>query len=492
MPRLLVVDDEPSILQLFRRVFEKAGITVATAATASEAVQQVTEFEPDVAVLDVILPDQTGLDVFRKIQELDSKLPVIFVTATATSDSAIEAIKLGALDYLVKPLDFGAVRKLVDQALEIRRWTREPVAVQQTIGAPPTAGDTLVGRCPTMQLVYKAIGRVASQDVTVLISGESGTGKELVARALYHHSHRARGPFMEVNSAAIPESLLESELFGHEKGAFTGADRRRIGKFEQCHGGTLFLDEVGDMSPALQSKMLRVLQERRFERLGGNETIATDVRVIAATNRDLERMVAASQFRRDLYYRLNGYTIHLPPLRERGDDLLLLVDYFLARANRDLHKEVRGVSPEALDMLKRYPWPGNVRELQSVIWQAVLQTTGPVLLAAFLPETVRETAPRNGALFSAGPSAAEYWDHFVNQQLTAGTADLYDRALAQMEAEVIPRVLRHVGGNQVEAAHLLGVTRTTLRLKLRQLGIEIDRVVRGGSSEPPDAGPATG
>ncbi len=270
-------------------------------------------------------------------------------------------------------------------------------------------------------------------------------------------------------------------MFGYERGAFTGADRRRIGKFEQCHRGTLFLDEIGDMSPALQSKILRVLQEQRFERVGGNETIAADVRVIAATNRDLEKMVARSQFRADLYYRLNGYTIQLPPLRERGEDLVLLADYFLLRANRDLGREVRGVSPAAMDLLRRYSWPGNVRELQSVVRQSVLQTTGPVLLADFLPEIVRGGSPSGLSSGLGEDAGSEYWERFVSERLAGGgVEDLYDQALARMETELIARVLRRTGGNQLEAARILGVTRTTLRTKLRQLGIAIDRVVVGG------------
>lgn len=486
MPSLLVVDDEPTVLHLFRRMFDKVGIEVLTAANATEARRLVAETRPDVAVLDLVLPDQTGLQAFQVLKEIDPRLPVIFMTASGNSDTAIEAMKLGALDYLLKPLDFAEVRKLVDQALEIRRWTRQPVALQDTSASLPPEGDALVGRCPAMQLVYKAIGRVASQNVTVLIRGESGTGKELVARALYHHSHRASGPFMEVNSAAIPEALLESELFGYERGAFTGADRRRIGKFEQCHRGTLFLDEIGDMSPALQSKILRVLQEQRFERVGGNETIAADVRVIAATNRDLERMVARNHFRADLYYRLNGFTIQLPPLRERGEDLPLLVDYFLLRANRDLKKDVRGVSPAALEMLRRYAWPGNVRELQSVVRQSVLQTTGPVLLADFLPDIVRGGSSSALLSYPSEDAGAEYWERFVNERMTAGVEDLYDQALARMETELITRVLRRTAGNQLEAARILGVTRTTLRTKIRQLGIAIDRVVVGGDETGQD------
>ena len=480
MASLLVVDDEPTVLHLFRRMFDKVGIEVLTAANGGEAQRLVAETHPDVAILDLVLPDQSGLDAFRQLKQLDPRLPVIFMTASGNSDTAIEAMKLGALDYLLKPLDVAEVRKLVDQALEIRRWTRQRVTLQESSATPPAEGDALVGRCPAMQLVYKAIGRVASQNVTVLIRGESGTGKELVARALYHHSHRAAGPFMEVNSAAIPEALLESELFGYERGAFTGADRRRIGKFEQCHRGTLFLDEIGDMSPALQSKILRVLQEQRFERVGGNETIAADVRVIAATNRDLEKMVARHQFRADLYYRLNGYTIQLPPLRERGEDLVLLVDYFLLRANRDLGKDVRGVAPAAMDLLRRYAWPGNVRELQSIVRQSVLQTTGPVLLSDFLPEIVQGGGWSALRTACGDEGSGEYWERFINERLTSGVEDLYDQALTRMETELISRVLRRTGGNQVEAARILGVTRTTLRSKLRQLGIAIDRVVVGG------------
>src|SRR3954452_17869293 len=263
-----------------------------------------------------------------------------------------------------------------------------PAVVADAEAVAGTA-DALVGRCPAMQEVYKAIGRVAPQEVTVLILGESGTGKELIARAIYHYSDRAKGPFLAINCAAIPETLLESELFGHEKGAFTGADRKRIGKFEQASGGTLFLDEIGDMTPLTQTKILRVLQGQEFERVGGNEPIKADVRVIAATNRDLEKMIAEGTFRGDLYYRLNVYTIKLPALRERGDDLPLLAEHFVRRFARELRKEVRGVAPESVELLRRYPWPGNVRELQSVLKQALLQTTGPVVLPEFLPAAVR-------------------------------------------------------------------------------------------------------
>ena len=476
MPTLLVVDDEPSVLHLFSRVFKADDVTVQTAASGEEALAKFARTRPDAAILDVLLPDRTGLEVFREIHRIDPRLPVIFITAGGTSDTAIEAMKLGAFDYLLKPLDFGQVRKLVARALEIGRLMHEPVSLGPDPHAAAASGDALVGRSPAMQDVYKAIGRVAPQMVMLLIRGESGTGKELVARAVYQHSNRAAGPFLAVNCAAIPENLLESELFGHERGAFTNAERRRIGKFEQRSGVTLFLDEIGDMPLTLQSKILRVLQDQHFERVGGNETIHTDVRIIAATNRDLERMVAESRFRSDLYYRLNVYTIALPSLRERREDLMPLVEHFLARANRELGKSVRTVAPEASALLMEYAWPGNVRELQSVLKQAVLQTTGPVLLPDFLPESLRPAGTPSGDA-PAAQGAAIPWDQFVDERLRAGSTSLYDEALAAMERQVLSRVLRHTAGNQVQAAKILGITRTTLRAKMRQLGITLGRVV---------------
>ena len=324
MATLLVVDDEASILLAFRKAFREPAVTVLTAGTAAEGLEVARQQHPDVIVLDVHLPDLSGLEMLRRLRELDARSLVIFITGRSTTDTAIEAMKLGAYEYLLKPLELSTLRQVVDRALTISRLMHVPAVLAAAEDVDERA-DAIVGNCPPMQEVYKAIGRVAAQDVTVLITGESGTGKELVARALYQHSRRARGPFLPINCAAIPEHLLESELFGHEKGAFTGADRRRIGKFEQCQGGTLFLDEVGAMSPLTQSKLLRALQEQTFERLGGNETIHTDVRVLAATNMDLEAAVASGRFRQDLYYRLSVFTIHLPPLRMRGDDLNLLV-----------------------------------------------------------------------------------------------------------------------------------------------------------------------
>ena len=478
MPRLLLIDDEPSVRYSFRSVLEADGLEVVTAATGAEGVAAARRDAPDVIVLDLQLPDGSGLDVFRRLKEIDARRPVIFITAHGTTETAIEAMKRGAFDYLLKPLDFPKVRELVEKAFEIRRLMHVPVTLDPrgTRGANQT--DAMVGRCETMQTVYKAIGRVAPQNVTVLIRGESGTGKELIARAIYQHSERASGKFLAVNCAAIPETLLESELFGHEKGSFTGADSRRIGKFEQCSGGTLFLDEIGDMTPLLQSKVLRLLQDQRFERVGGNETIKTDVRIVAATHRDLEKMVEEGTFRPDLYYRLNGFTIKLPPLRERSDDILVLVEHFLRSYNRELGKNVCEVSSEALDILMDYHWPGNIRELQSVIKQALLQATGPVLLPDFLPPEVHSGHAKPGtpaAEKSSDPMAG--LNTFIDEKLQCGSTDLFAETTMMVERLLLTRVLRHAGGNQSKAAKILGITRGSLRNKARLHRISIDHNV---------------
>jgi two-component system nitrogen regulation response regulator GlnG len=484
MPTLLVVDDEPSILTAFRRAFRDEALEVLTAETAGDGLALAKEHRPDVVILDVQLPDMTGLEALRSLRAVDARSPVIFITGKSTTDTAIEAMKLGAYEYLLKPLELPQLRQVVNRALEISRLMHVPAVVGDAEQVDVRA-DAIIGRCPAMQEVYKGIGRVAGQDVTVLITGESGTGKELVARAIYQHSRRASGPFLAINCAAIPEQLLESELFGHEKGAFTGADRRRIGKFEQCTGGTLFLDEVADMSPLTQSKILRLLQEQKFERVGGSETVSTDVRVLAATNQDLESRVEAAQFRQDLYYRLSVFTIRLPALRERGEDLDLLVKHYLGRFNRELGKEVQSIAPEALDLMRHYTWPGNVRELQSVLKQALLVGTGPVLLADFLPAALRKETPE-----STGPAkSSDRSDGFVGlgelveDRLQVGTESLYDEVLRQMERSLLTRVLRHTGGNQLQAAKILGITRGSLRNKIRDLGITIVRKVTGGEEE---------
>ncbi len=475
MPVLLVVDDERSILSVFQKAFAKNDdIEVMTAATALDGLRLVRDQKPDTVILDVMLPDKPGLELYAEIQELDPRLPVVFITGGGTSATAIEAMQRGALDFLSKPLDFAGVRQVVEKAFRIRRAMVDSIEIDPAAPREASPGDAMIGRCPPMQIVYKAIGRVAAQNVTVLIRGESGTGKELIARALYQHSDRSKRPFLAVNCAAIPENLLESELFGHEKGAFTGADRKHIGKFEQCNGGTLFLDEIGDMAPQLQGKLLRILQEQRFERIGGTETVQTDVRVIAATNRNMEQMVQDNHFRGDLYYRLNGYTINLPTLRDRGDDLLLLIDHFLSAASEDLNSEVRGVAPEAMAILRSYSWPGNIRELQGVIRQAVLDTTGPVLFPDALPQIVHGAA-MSGAVPASTPE--DLWEEFILERLDSQPDSLYDETIEAVERKLITLVLRETSGNQGEASKLLGITRTTLRSKIRKLGIAIDRVV---------------
>jgi two-component system nitrogen regulation response regulator GlnG len=464
MPTLLVIDDEASVCYSFRRVFGTDDVTVLTAGTGGEGVELVRKHAPDVVVLDLQLPDGSGLDFFRQIRELDPRRPVLFITAHGTTDTAIEAMKAGAFDYLVKPVDLERVSRLLDRAFEAARLMSEPAVLPQD-----ERGDRIVGSSPAMQETCKLIGRLAPQDVNVLILGESGSGKELVARALYQHSRRAARPFLAINCAALPETLLESELFGHEQGAFTGAVRRHIGKFEQCDGGTLFLDEIGDMSPALQAKMLRVLQDQRFERLGGTETRQTDVRVLAATNRDLEAEVAQGRFRKDLYYRLKGVTVRVPPLRERAGDVAELAHYFLYRFDRELGLDLRAIAPQALELLQSYPWPGNVRELQGVLKQAMLQATGPVLLADFLPPEVRRSAP-------AQPGAGEL-DAIIEQALREAPGHVHERVIAAVERVLLVRVLRQTHGHQARASELLGLNRATLRTRLRALGLAVDKVL---------------
>lgn len=483
MSNLVVIDDDPAVLQVFRRLFGDDGWKVSTATTGDAGLQTVVKSEPDVVVIDVKLPDESGLETFARVHRCDPHLPIIVISAGDDSDTVIEAMKLGAFDYVTKPLDFPKVRELVGKALEIRRLMHVPVKLASP-DPDADAGDHLVGRCPEMKEVYKAIGRVAAQDTTVLIRGESGTGKELIARAIFQHSERREGKFLAVNCAAIPEALLESELFGHEKGAFTGADTRRIGKFEQCSGGTVFLDEVGDMTPLSQSKVLRVLQDQRFERVGGHDTIQTDVRIITATNRDLEKMVADGDFRADLYYRLKGFCISLPPLRDRGEDLELLIRHYIARFRRELGKAVVDISPEALAVLQRYQWPGNIRQLQSVLRQAILHATGSVLLPDFLPAEVFGSAVSRSSAAAATTepdSAASSLDSFIVSQIDQGTTSLYADALSILERRLVTRVLQHTGGNQSRAAKMLGVTRSFLRKKVRQFhimittGVDVDK-----------------
>jgi nitrogen regulation protein NR(I) len=483
MSHLLLVDDDPAlILDQIEHVFAPRGVEITVAETGREGLRQFEQLHPDVVLLDVRLPDLSGLEVFQQIHKTDARTPVVFITATTTAETAIEAVKQGAFDYLFKPVDLEQLTQVVGQALELGRLMRVP-AVLADSSSDEIEGDAIVGRCPAMREVYKSIGRVADQNVIVLITGESGTGKELVARAIYQHGSRAKSPFLAINCAAIPESLLESELFGHEKGAFTGADRRRIGKFEQCSGGTIFLDEIGDMPLTTQGKMLRLLQDQTFERVGGNETIRTDVRVIAATNRDLKTMSDEGHFRPDLYYRLNVFTIPLPPLRERGEDLPMLMQHYIRRFDRELGREIREVAPEALALLSAYPWPGNIRELQSVLKQALLQASGTVLVPAFLPEQLTHSRDDGAAAKRAAAFEGEF-EAFIRRQLEAGAIDLYSGAHERLDRILLPLVLGFTDGNQHQAARLLGIARQTLRQKLRDLGMSISHSVQAEENDP--------
>jgi nitrogen regulation protein NR(I) len=468
MATLLVIDDEPNVCYSLQKTLHTDALEVITASSAKQGIAMVGEHKPDGVVLDVRLPDMSGLDAFERIREIDPRLPVIIITAHATTETAIEAMKRGAFEYLLKPLDLPQLRETVAKAIHLSHLTRVPaVFTQDDSGDGEGDVDRIVGLSPAMQQVYKDIGRVTLQDVNVLVLGESGTGKELVARAIYSHSHRGNKPFLAINCAAIPEALLESELFGHERGSFTSAARRRIGKFEQADHGTIFLDEIGDMTLATQAKILRLLQDGRFERVGGNETIQSDVRVIAATNQDLDLAIAEGRFREDLYYRLKVFSITLPPLRQRKDDLPMLVQYFITVFNRELHKTIRAVPDETMQRLREYHWPGNVRELQSAIKHAFVRASGELLTLDCLPESllagVQGGPPRKTAPAEQGSVDVA---RRVRELFSAGNEDIYRQVHADVDRILLDEILRHVDGNQVLAAQRLGISRTTLRHKL--------------------------
>jgi len=465
MQSLLVIDDEASILRAFERAFASDTTRVLTAKTGHEGEELFRSSKPDVVIIDLSLPDTTGLECFKRLRLVDPRVPFIFITGHGTVETAIEATKLGAYDYLFKPLELDEIRSILDKAFKLSRMVRvQPLLADEE----DTVDDAIVGRCRAMKEVYKAIGRVAAQNLTVLLLGESGTGKEIVAQAIYHHSDRANGPFQAINCAAIPDALLESEIFGHEKGAFTDAQRQRIGKLEQADGGTLFLDEVGDMSPLTQAKLLRVLQDNSFERVGSNTLIKVNVRIIAATNHDLKKLVSEGLFRLDLYYRLSVVSIHLPPLREREDDLKILAEYFLRKYSKEFGKDIRSIAPETLKLLEAYHWPGNVRELESVMKQSLLTARGNVLLPEFVPDLVVEE-PHGGISHTDCETLSE---SFITKRIAEGSHRLHAEAIASTEHKLISQVLKHTGGNQLKASEILGISRVTLRSKLKSLGID--------------------
>ncbi len=484
MPTLLIVDDESSIRYAMERGLRIEGLKIITTETAQAGIDAVNYHRPDVVICDIRLPDMSGLDAFHKMREIDAHLPIIIITAHATTDSAIEAMKRGAFDYILKPYDLNELKEAVFKAIELSRISRVLTDFDQStdndVGDPKV--DRVIGNSRAMQQVYKEIGRVAPQNVNVLILGESGTGKELVARAIYQHSSRSPKPFLAINCAAIPETLLESELFGHEKGAFTNADRRRIGKFEQADGGTLFLDEIGDMSLGAQAKVLRILQDGRFERVGGNETLQCDVRIIAATNNNLEQSILQKTFREDLFYRLNTFSIHLPPLRERLEDLPRLVEYFAQRFGRDLGRSNLRISPECVASLSEHNWPGNVRELQSAIKYAIVRSTSEIITPDCLPTSVKPSTAFVTQTITSEPSqdSAGFGDlrARIRQLLETKPSELNEAVHTEVDRILYEEVLKHVGGHMTQATEILGISRTTFRTRLQQLGLSIGKTLK--------------
>jgi nitrogen regulation protein NR(I) len=464
MSKILVVDDESSVLRAFQELLRTGGNDVHTAMNAEVAIRLVEETRYDLVIMDVCLSGMDGLDALRRIKEKQATLPVIVMTAHGTMQTAIEATKLGAFDYHLKPFDPGEMIDTIEKALASTRLSRNEVRLDSESGEEWT-GDVIVGRCPAMQHVYKAIGRVAATDATVLIRGESGTGKELVARAIHQHSHRSNKPLYVVNCVAIPDTLLESELFGYERGAFTGASARKIGKFERASGATLLLDEIGDIPLGIQAKILRVLQERCFERLGGNETIQVDVRVLAATHQNLEAAIAQGEFREDLYHRLNVVTISVPPLRDRREDIPRLVDFFLERVAQQLGFTKPPLAEDALALLVRSDWPGNVRQLAHCLHRALIFTKGYPIQAEDLPTETTSSVRTSDGYDSWLERLRELICDYLGEHL--GSRALLDFAEAA-ERMMIAEALRQTNWNQTHASRLLGLARPTLHARMRK------------------------
>jgi DNA-binding NtrC family response regulator len=471
---LLLLDDEMLRPDAVFRAFTAPEFSIEISHASSDGFKKLGSNTPDVILLDTHFPNETGPKIYQEVRQAFPQTPVVFLIAGSNSDAAIRAMKEGAFDYLFKPLDYGDLLRVVREALDVPKRTSAPRV--QTEAARREVEGAIIGKSRAIQEVYKAIARVAEQDFPVLITGESGTGKELVAQAIHRHSARVAAPFRAINCAAIPDQLLESELFGHEKGAFTGADRQRIGKFEQCHRGTLFLDEIGDMPAASQAKILRLTQNQSFERVGGNETICTDVRLIAATHRDLKSQSSTGMFRHDLFYRLGGISIHLPPLRERIDDLPILVQYYLHRFNSLMGRSVHEVSTEAMQMLHDYSWPGNIRELQSVLKQALLNARGDVLLPSFLPVLLSGNNVRPASSPPSAPPVLNV-NSFVRERLNSQSTEVYAETHAYIDRFLLKHVMEHTGGNQHSAARQLGIARQTLRLKFRELGLQVKPLI---------------
>ena len=493
---VLIIDDEKDVHYSFRRLLEKEPLEILSADSGDEGIRQARKTPPDLIVMDIRMGHQNGLDTLKELRQMNPKQVVIMMTAYGTSQTAIEAMKLGAYDYVLKPFDIPQLKGLLAEALAAAQGMKQFVAFPTKLN-PEETRHSIVGNSPAMQQVYKLIGQVAPTNTTILITGESGTGKELVARAIYQNGSRVNKPFIAINCAAIPENLLESELFGHEKGAFTGALAQRIGKFEQCDGGTLFLDEIGDMPMTTQTKILRVLQEGEISRVGNNLSIKTDVRIIAATNKDLWVAVQKKEFREDLFYRLNVVRLNLPPLRERTSDVQLLVAYFINKFRLQQPTGPSQISDEALAAILRHTWPGNVRELENCIQRAMVLASGSMIALANLPEEISRGLRTNnsGEVFSttssgaapvypspaqeAKPAASTPGAEPGKNELSHAVEILFDFArrdkqfklLPAAERELIVRALAETAGNQVQAAKLLGITRATLRKRVDKFGI---------------------
>ncbi len=460
-PRILLIEDDAKLRGELLRVIESEGFRAVAAETGESglALSQVEAF--DLALTDLRLPGMDGIELVKRFHAARPRLPVILMTAHGTTETAIEATRLGAYDYLLKPFDMGELLEIMHKALASSRLTAAPVSLGEHSGA-----DAIIGSSRAMQQIYKEIGRAAALPVTVLLRGETGTGKELVARALWQHSDRADAPFIAVNCAAIPETLLESELFGHERGAFTGAEARRIGRFEQAHGGTLFLDEIGDMSMSTQVKLLRVLQERCIQRVGGRETIPADTRIIASTHRELEKAITEGEFREDLFHRLNVAMITLPPLRDRSEDIPALARYFIQRYGVEFGVEQPAIEPGALALLTAEPWPGNVRQLENVVRKALLAARGFTVGA----EEIRAALSGAFRLPTGTPELAPYVAALLESVRRGECENIHAGLIAALERELFTQAIRLAGGNQAQAARWLGVSRPTVREKLLQFG----------------------
>ena len=464
--QVLIVDDEPNLRKILAAQLSRDGYEVMLAEDGEQGLSMLREHHIDLVVTDLKMPKVDGMTLLREALKETPDLPIVMITAHGTVDTAVEALKLGAFDYLTKPFDKDEVRQVVAKALKTRALAQEE-ATTEPIGATkdPGARFGIIGSSPGLTDLYAVLERVADTPTTVLITGESGTGKELVARALHEHSTRRDKPFIKVNCAAIPKELIESELFGYERGAFNGAVSSKPGRFELANGGTLFLDEVGEIPVEMQVKLLRALQESEFERVGGIKTIHVDVRLVAATNRDLKKLIAANAFREDLFYRLNVVSIRLPALRERETDIPLLVEHFLAKFNERLKKQVIGVEPEALDILSAYGWPGNIRELENVMERSVLFCDAQKLRVEDLPGELR------GSTGSVAPPTSDAGGSNMPLSSEGGLKEHVKVAMSRLERDLVSRALKQTSGNVTHAARLLKISRKGLQLKMKELGL---------------------